>query len=57
MDTDKNTCRCIIRHAVTGEEYAQAKERLAEARSLGDTRGTLLALASLAECPSSSEKR
>ena len=46
------TCHCVIRHATTPDERAAAARCLEEARSLGDTNGIIIALASLSsDCP------
>ena len=45
-------CHCIIRHATTDAERKQAAEALDYARSLGDSIGTMVAIAALSPCPS-----
>jgi hypothetical protein len=47
-------CHCVIRHAITPAERAQAIEALEYAREVGDSIGTMIALAALTGCPSQS---
>ena len=44
-------CRCIIRHAQTDEEREAIRKNLEYFRKIGDSTGTLLALAQLGSCP------
>lgn len=45
------TCHCLIRHAVTKEDRESAAERLTYFRSIGDSQGVLITVASLGGCP------
>ncbi len=46
------TCHCFIKHATTPDERASAAASLEEPRELGDTNGTIIALAALTgDCP------
>ena len=50
-----NTCHCIIRHAITTEERAEAAENLSYSRSIGDRHGIMLSLWMLQPCPSAAQ--
>lgn len=47
----KTTCRCLFKHAETEAERKELKEALEYARSIGDTLGTMMALARMGKCP------
>lgn len=51
--SNKKPCHCIIKHPTTEKEREQAREALKYARQVGDSLGTMLALARLTGgCPS-----
>ena len=52
MDKKKKECRCFIRHASTSKERKGVVDRLTYSRSIGDSLGTMLAIAMLGACPS-----
>lgn len=52
---DITPCRCLIAHARTKEERKQAAERLRYFRSIGDSRGIMLAVAQLSRCPQANQ--
>lgn len=51
---DPDVCHHLIRHAVTDAERKAAKKALDYARSVDDTQGTMIALAQLQGCPTTS---
>ena len=51
------TCRCFIKHAITGDERREAADRLSYSRSIGDTNGMIIALTALTGyCPAREQK-
>jgi hypothetical protein len=44
-------CRCLVRHAITADERAEASEKRAEAIACRDTVGIILSAAALSHCP------
>jgi hypothetical protein len=48
-------CTCIVAHPQTDEERTEVVKNLEYFRSIGDTRGAMIALAQLAFCPARDE--
>ena len=50
------TCHCFVKHPTTTTERKQVSDALTYARKVGDSQGTMLALAQLTgKCPASKE--
>jgi len=52
----ERVCHCFIKHAITPQERKHVMERLHYFRRIGDTQGTMLALAMLGKCYGSKDQ-
>jgi len=53
----KNTCHCFVKHPTTVAERKEASDALKYARQVGDSLGTMLALARLTgKCPANAKE-
>jgi len=54
--SNANECHCFIRHARTISERAEVVKALEYARSVSDSTGIAMAIASLGECAADARK-